>query len=549
MRTHRSLSTVALLALSCTLMGCIGAVVGTALDRAQDALSYPVKEYAFFGVYKHANDANAPWQPLEDDRERDYGHELVGIAVSGGGSRAAYFLACVLDELRTIPVEPNQTTATGGGQRTLLDEVDYLSGVSGGALAATYYALHRPATSDPAALDTFFARYRADMRRNFELRSVGRTLFMLRWLPLALTYYHRGNVMASTWDANFFDDATFADLPTPGPDTPHPTLIVNATSYSSGQKFLFTRVPTTRFNSSALFARARGARLITEGHDRDYQPLENTGFDTIDSDLGRFPLSMAVVASAGVPNLLGPVVLQDRTSAVPAYEALGDGGIYDNYGLETLMQLFATILEEHPGMKARIIVIDGSGYFRTDHERLAYTVAGYADRTTGIGWLRSAGYAEPFFRAHSATTEDEDATDPYRNLSFDVLSLYHVTEATTEDEPVTQSLIPRALGTVYGGVENTVQFGVGTVTRFITDLNEHAKGIGTRFKLSNDDANTVEEQARLDVAQVLGDGPAPANPELDEPARIVDVVPETGTTPAHSTAPTSTGVADDPPVR
>jgi len=547
MRTGRLLASIAFLLITSLLSGCIGAVVGTAIDRTQAAISYPIKEYVFLGAYKHANDAHAPWRPLEDDRDRDYGRELVGIAVSGGGSRAAYFLACVLDELRTIAIEPDGVDhGNGEGMTrelpTLLDEVDYLSGVSGGSLAATYYALRRPATSDAEALDAFFERYRADMRRNFEVRSVGRTLFMLRWLPLALTYYHRGDVMASTWDANFFENATFADLPIPGPDRPHPTLIVNATSYSSGQKFLFTRVPTARFNTSELFAQARRERLITEGHDSDYHPLKNTGFDTIDSDLGQFPLSMAVVASAGVPNLLGPVVLRDRSSATPAYEALGDGGIYDNYGLETLVQLFATILEEHPGMKARIIVVDGSGYFRTDHERLAYTVAGYADRTTGIGWLRAAGYAEPFFRTHSSADDTDATTDPYRNLSFEVLSLYHATEAIPEDEPITQSIIPRAFGTVYGGVENTVQFGVGTVTRFITDLNEHAKGIGTRFKLSNADARTVEEQARLDVAQVLGDGPARADPELEAITPLVDVAPDPD-------VPSTPGVAADPPVR
>ena len=71
------------------------------------------------------------------------------------------------------------------------------------------------------------------MRKHFELRSLGRMFLLFRWAPLMATYYHRGHLMASTWDAGVFDDATFSDLPPPEP--PHPSLIVNATSYLTGR--------------------------------------------------------------------------------------------------------------------------------------------------------------------------------------------------------------------------------------------------------------------------------------------------------------------------
>jgi len=63
--------------------GCIGAVVGTIVDTAQHTISHPVQEYVFRGAYKYDNDPDAPWRPLEDDRGRDYGRELMGVAVSG----------------------------------------------------------------------------------------------------------------------------------------------------------------------------------------------------------------------------------------------------------------------------------------------------------------------------------------------------------------------------------------------------------------------------------------------------------------------------------
>jgi len=456
--------------------GCIGAVAGTIIDTAQHALQHPVREYVFRGAYKFNNDPDAPWRKLEGERGRDYGNALVGVAVSGGGSRAAYFLACVLDEMRRVQV----AGAPGDPSRSLLDEVDYLSSVSGGSLASAYYVLKRPPGADAAELDAFFARYRTDMRKHFEVRSVARTLFLFRWVPLVFTYYNRGRVMASTWDANFFDDATFADLPDARP--PHPSLIINATSYSSGHKFLFTRLPASRFNEGSVFRELRSRRFVTDGYDPAHRPLFTEGFDTIDSDIGAFKLSLAVVASAGVPNLLGPVALKDRTRK-GAYVALGDGGIYDNYGLETLVQLFTRILEERPGLRARILVVDGSGYFPVERDVIDYSVAGYADRTAMIAWLRAADYAEALFQS-------------LPEIRFQVLSLYHRGGGRFEKE---RRGVQQAVGVVFDPV-------VG----FFDDLNESARAIGTRFKLSDANAAVIEAQAAVVVESVLG-SPGPSD--------------------------------------
>ncbi len=463
--------------------GCIGAVAGTIIDTTQDVLRYPVQEYVFQAAFKYDNDPDAPWQQLEDDVDRDYGDELVGVAVSGGGSRAAYFTACVLDEMRRLRAGDGRST------RSLLDEVDYVSSVSGGSLASAYYVLERPPGSEAAELDAFFARYRRDMKLHFELRSLARTMFLLRWLPLVFTYYHRGHIMASTWDANFFDDATFADLPEAAP--PYPSLVINATSYSSGHKFLFTRLPSARFNESRVFENLRRGRLNTLGYDAGHQPLHNIGFDSIDSDIGAFPISLAVVASAGVPNLLGPVIVRDRTAEAEAYEALGDGGIYDNYGLETLVQLFTRILDERPGTRARIVVIDGSGFVPAEPQVTDYSVAGYSDRTTTIAWLRAADYAEPIYGALGGLGEDR----PYRNLRIQLVSLYGEGVEKGEEREGLPDIVKGAVKAV-----------ADPVLGFFDVLNESVRGIGTRFKLSDDDAEAIETQARVIVPAALGDG-------------------------------------------
>jgi hypothetical protein len=65
---------------------------------------------------------------------------LVGVALSGGGSRAALFGAAGLEALARLP-------APGGG--SVLERVGYLSSVSGGSVAGAYYA-SRPMRPRPS---------------------------------------------------------------------------------------------------------------------------------------------------------------------------------------------------------------------------------------------------------------------------------------------------------------------------------------------------------------------------------------------------------------
>ena len=62
---------------------------------------------------------------------------MVGLAFSGGGTRAAAFAHGVLQEI-------DQTTVrTRSGTHSLLDRVGFVSGVSGGSVAAAYFGLKK----------------------------------------------------------------------------------------------------------------------------------------------------------------------------------------------------------------------------------------------------------------------------------------------------------------------------------------------------------------------------------------------------------------------
>lgn len=73
---------------------------------------------------------------------KQYEKVLVLLALSGGGSRAAYFSARAMLALETVPVPQ-------GSPLNVLKEVDLISSVSGGSLAAAYYA----SSIDPGATE------------------------------------------------------------------------------------------------------------------------------------------------------------------------------------------------------------------------------------------------------------------------------------------------------------------------------------------------------------------------------------------------------------
>ena len=63
---------------------------------------------------------------------------LIFVAFSGGGKRSSSFGHGALRGLRAIPVQP-----AGSAGWTMLQDVDYLAGVSGGSFPAAHYGLYR----------------------------------------------------------------------------------------------------------------------------------------------------------------------------------------------------------------------------------------------------------------------------------------------------------------------------------------------------------------------------------------------------------------------
>jgi hypothetical protein len=107
---------------------------------------------------------------------------LVGVALSGGGSRAALFGAAGLEALGRV-------RAPEGG--SVLEQVAYTSSVSGGSIAAAYYASHKPPRETPVlapdgALTTdyqaFFTTFKDLVEQDFESALIWRQIGSFRWI-------------------------------------------------------------------------------------------------------------------------------------------------------------------------------------------------------------------------------------------------------------------------------------------------------------------------------------------------------------------------------
>ena len=242
---------------------------------------------------------------------------LLILSFSGGGTRAAAFSYGVLEELRATEV------AFDGRKRRLVDEVDMISGVSGGSFTAAYYGLF-----GERIFEDYEGRF---LKKNVQgdLKS-GMFLNPVNWFRLSSPFFDRSDLAAEYYDKNVFDGKTFGDMLR----RKGPMVLINATDMSLGVRITFN------------------------------QNL----FNAICSDLSKFPVARACAASSAVPGVLTPITLKNYAGRCgfvlpPEFETLSpsyrmremresvmlmmdsdkkhsfhliDGGVADNLGLRAI---------------------------------------------------------------------------------------------------------------------------------------------------------------------------------------------------------------------
>jgi NTE family protein len=206
-------------------------------------------------------DPNSGYRPhlLMSKRQNNDPQTFFALSFSGGGTRAAAFSYGVLEELRRTEIRIN------GQTRRLIDEVDLITGVSGGSFTALSYALHG---------EKIFSEYEERfLKRNVQGAITRRALNPLNWWKFIGGSAGRSEFAAEYYDEILFENATFGDLL----DQQGPIAIATGTDLSTGSRLTF---------------------------------LQND-FDLLCSDLNEVRLSRAAATSSAVPILLSPVTFNN----------------------------------------------------------------------------------------------------------------------------------------------------------------------------------------------------------------------------------------------
>lgn len=276
-------------------------------------------------------DINKGYRPKTSIKKGDDNNNLIVLMFSGGGSRAAALGYGVLEELSNTYITVNSQ------KKSIADNIDIVFGVSGGSILAAYFSLHGSET-----VPNFDKNF---LQRDFQNQLIDKFLSIGNWPKLMSDQYGRGDLLQEELNNTLFHHATFHDLEY---NRKGPYAIISATDMSIGQKILFTQ----------------------------------TFFDMLCIDLGETEIARAVASSSSVPLIFAPITynnnagncgfsfeslmnrkLSNKTlntssqksknlndareilnlyqdSKARPYIHLVDGGLTDNLGLSTLLDLY-----------------------------------------------------------------------------------------------------------------------------------------------------------------------------------------------------------------
>jgi hypothetical protein len=296
---------------------------------------------------------------------------LIGVALSGGGSRAALFGAAGLEALAGVRMPDGSS---------LLERVNHVSSVSGGSIAGAYYVMKKPGhdvkvlNPDGTMSDAyraFFDQYRADLSQDFEGALIWRQLLSFRWINSALA----AKTLAEILVERLYGPVRMGDVAAREKAGDSPGLVINTTLYNNGRRFAITTLPPSEFDYDFFEDLERAIRrrggVMEEAAYAEARYRALLPMTPIDAHIEpcRLLLGGAVAGSASFPPLVGPISL--RVGEENTYWHVGDGGLYENSGMESLLFLHLKRHQEKRVKRTLIIAFDSSFPFSVGERKLS----------------------------------------------------------------------------------------------------------------------------------------------------------------------------------
>ncbi len=375
--------------------------------------------------------------------------DFIGLALSGGGARASVFSAAAIEAL---------------AEEGVMDRVTHISSVSGGGFPAAYYALHKPSpctaqerVNGARCISDDYKAFKQAMTHNF-LRDL---TFRQLLKPGRLTSpTRRLSSLQDALDDQFIDGASFDDLPA------SPVLLINGARYDDARRFVFSNLAIPEEDSATPPFTQKTLRTASFSLDGCTRPTP-----------ADFPVALAIAVSAGFPPLLGPAAIEASDSCDDGetrYWHLGDGGILDNTGVETLED-FALNASGDSARPQRAIIFSFDAGKSTSPEAMMKT------RNLKL-WTTDPGRVVDIVGKRAQAYREVVLGDEYAKsgVSFLVLTMRY-TDAQIDTWPAD-------CGARHGGADA---------------ISAHLATIPTNFKITKCDAALMERAARDVVRRTL----------------------------------------------
>ena len=262
------------------------------------------------------------------NHERMKNKKRIGVALSGGGYRAAAFHLGTLRKLDELKI---------------LDHVDVFSTVSGGSIVGADYVLHKK----PNSIYKDFEKKHIDKLKQSIIKKVLTSftalllgfsilafLYLLVWLQFTCYYWLTlviltvaivllikyqfqifpvSKIIEGIYNRTFFQNRTLGDLPAT------PEITINSTNLQTGRPFSFDKF---KMGDSSYDYPEDGKAPIKFKHKN-------------------FPIARSVMASSSVPGAFVPVPITreyfvNKDDFKRVQPVLVDGGVFDNQGIHKL---------------------------------------------------------------------------------------------------------------------------------------------------------------------------------------------------------------------
>jgi len=274
--------------------------------------------------------APAPGGALAPDPELD--GDVVALAFSGGGARAAAFSLGALQGLREM-------RAVNGA--TLLSRVRLVTSVSGGSITAAYFGQH-----GEAGLDTFRAAYLdKDWARELHMSPVS----PLNWARLSNGSLNGPPVFADWLDREVFNHGVMRDV-----WNAHGVQVwLNSTDLYNGTTFTFAPAYFQALCSDLGSVRVADAVASSMAFPFAFRPVLLAPYPAHCEPLPAWASQASNHAASALVQRTARAFAAYRDPARQPYLHLVDGGVLDNLGLTSLSLMRETASTAYGPLSAR----------------------------------------------------------------------------------------------------------------------------------------------------------------------------------------------------